>query len=124
MNHVHRTVLCGAIAMSCFAAVSSPAMAVGSFTINDGNAQFAIGNLTGNRVTGVGGSADLITQNALSDQIDHMFQNFFWYRGPGDTREYAISNQTFSNVFGNHANLTYVEPFNDGATPNALQVSL
>src|SRR5262249_55892111 len=78
-----------------------------------------LGGLIGQRF-GAGGG----TGNLFAGGFDHLFQNWFWYRGIGDTREYALSNQIFGAAAGNQARLIYLEPTNDGATPNVLLFDL
>jgi hypothetical protein len=88
-------------------------------TIEDGDCIYNLQNLAGERLTGNGGIADLLT-----GVNDHIFQNWFWYRGAGDTREYALSTLIFSNSSNNRARLVYKEPIADGAIPNALLFDL
>ncbi|MCA9242745.1 MAG: hypothetical protein KDA32_02230 [Phycisphaerales bacterium] len=94
-----------------------------NFTISDGSVDFSLNGLTGNRTNGSGGSANLRTSTGTVP-LDHLFQNWFWYRASGDTREYALSNQVFGTATGNRCRLVYQEPSNDGATANALRVEI
>jgi hypothetical protein len=84
-----------------------------SFTLTDGPWTYAERLITGaaNR-TGTGaGSAD------FTNGTENLFQNWFWYRGTGDTREYALSNQTFFNQPAtNLAQLQYSEPNGAGGS--------
>jgi hypothetical protein len=102
---------------------SSSAQAVVSFTITDGTVDLTLNDLEGARLGGAGGVGDLRTQ-ITTTPIDHLFQNWFWYRAEGDTREYALSNQIAGTASGNRARLVYSEPSDNGATPNALRIEL
>ncbi len=88
-------------------------------TIQDGTCIYNLQNLAGERLTGNGGIADLFT-----GVNDHIFQNWFWYRGLGDTREYALSTLIYSSNNNNRARLVYKEPIADGAIPDALLFDL
>lgn len=95
-----------------------------AFTITDGSSQLAVGALVGNRTTAVGGVASLQTSTGVAP-VDHVFQNWFWYRTASDSREYALANQLpQSNASGNRAELIYSEPVNDGQIPDALRFEL
>lgn len=97
---------------------------IGSFGISDGSTQLLVGGLVGNRFNAAAGSASLLTSTGAVP-VDHLFQNWFWYRTGSDTREYALSNQlAASNASGNRARLFYLEPINDGAQPNVLLFDL
>lgn len=128
MNRSKPTVLAaGALAAS--ALMHSHAFAGGnpsnSFTLTDGTALFSLTSLIGQRLASGGGSGNLETENGTPAELDHLFQNFFWYRGPLDSREYALSNQTSNaNFLANRVNLFYTEPFDDGAIANGMDVLL
>ncbi len=91
------------------------------FAISDGSVNFSLTGLTLNRTNTNGGLGDLRTATGA---VEHLFQNWFWYRAGADTREYALSNQVVGSAFGNRARLVYQEPSNDGATANALRVEI
>lgn len=84
-------------------------------TIQDGACIYNLQNLVGQRLTAAGGIANLTTGTT-----NHLFQNWFWYRGPGDTREYALSTLIYSNSSNNRARLVYHEPIFNGAVPALL----
>src|SRR5262245_10039648 len=92
---------------------------IGNFVIFDGECRYELGGLIGQRLGGNGGVGNL-----FGGGLDHLFQNWFWYRGAGDTREYALSNQIFGAAAGNQARIIYLEPINDGNTPNVLLFDL
>ena len=128
MNRSTPTVLAtGALAASMLvdAHVFAGGNPSNSFSLIDGTALFSLTNLIGQRLGNTGGSGNLETENGTAAELDHMFQNFFWYRGPGDAREYALSNQTSNaNFLANRVNLFYTEPFDDGAIANGMDVLL
>ena len=97
----------------------APAGPPPGITIQDGGCIYDLQNLVGERLTGNGGIADLTTGTT-----DHLFQNWFWYRGPGDTREYALSSQIYASSSNNRARLVYKEPIADGLTRDALLFDL
>jgi hypothetical protein len=70
-------------------------------------------------LTAGGGTAQWFTGN-----LNHMAQNWFWYRSLGDTREYALSNQISAFIGANNVRLMYVEPIFDGQLPGALLFDL
>jgi hypothetical protein len=95
-----------------------------TMTLTDGDSQFVLRNIEGARLTSSGGSADLIT-GVGADDTEHMFQSWFWYRTPGDSREYALSNRVMGGGGGGNSNrLVYIEPANDGQIENALLVEI
>lgn len=78
-----------------------------SFTLTDGPWTYAERAITGatTRTGAGGGSAD------FTNGTENLFQNWFWYRSTGDTREYALSNQTaFNQPAANVVQLQYTEP--------------
>lgn len=93
--------------------------ALNTFMITDGACSFSLTNVVGHRTGGSAGLADLVVQS-----LEHVFQNWFWYRSTGDTREYALANQIAADVSGNRARLLYSEPVSDGAVPDALLIDL
>src|SRR5262245_60588687 len=94
-----------------------------TFTITDGTVDFTLEGIAGQPTTSVGGGGHLRT--GIGDApIDHLAQNWFWFRTTGDTRERALSNLSSLSISENHARLVYLEPSNNGATANALHVEL
>ena len=56
---------------------------------------------------------------------DNLYQNSWWYRTAGDTREYGFSNLTSLEVLsGNQARLTFEEQGADGTGDNLLRLAL
>lgn len=86
--------------------------AFSQITLTDGTASLSFTNtISGAAVrTGTtGGTCSIATDTGAPD---HLFQNWWWYRLPGDTREFAFSNLVSSVVSGNDAYLIYDEgPF-------------
>jgi hypothetical protein len=125
----------GLIAFAGLAAAQSIAGAqtLSSFRLNDGLFRYAESNLTatGNRTgTGAGdanfgfiGTNTAATSTSVAS--DYLFQNWWWYRSAGDTREFALSNQVSgqTNLAGNSATLRYNEPIG-GSTSNRLVFEL
>jgi hypothetical protein len=108
------------LALECSTAVPG-GPPVSSFTLTTGATQLTLANLIGQRLGPNGGSGDLKTLAGGPGQLDHLFQNFFWYRGPGDSREYALSTMVGSSpIQSNQVHLIYEEPINNGATAGAL----
>ena len=77
-----------------------------SFSLTDNGWTYAEENLIGFSTSSCAGFADLF----FEDGPDHFYQNWWWYRGEGDSREFALSNQTAGVAAGNTALLTYLEP--------------
>jgi len=102
---------------------SSAAQAqVNTFTLNDGLFRYSVNNTNGGAAartgTGAGTSANfgLASGGGALVTADYLWQNHFWYRSAGDTREFALSNMTFSTALGGNSIFTrYVEPIG-GAT--------
>lgn len=116
------------IAFAGLAAAQSIASAqtLSTLRLQDGLFRYAETTITGslNR-TGTGaGSANfgLIGTNTATTSTtvvnDVLFQNWWWYRSAGDTREFALSNQVSGqlNLAGNSATLRYDEPIGGSAT--------
>lgn len=121
------------MAMMAFAGMAisagvSQAQTLSTLILNDGGFRYSEQGLTAtaNRTgTGGGSSANfgLIGTNTSAGNSavasDYLFQNWWWYRSQGDTREYALSNQTLgTQLAGNSAFLRYVEPIGNNATAN------
>ncbi|CUU11349.1 PEP-CTERM protein-sorting domain-containing protein [Armatimonadetes bacterium GBS] len=70
--------------------------------------------------TGTGGG--LANLQYAPGGSDHLFQHWWWYRGTGDTREYALSNRVNGGQSGNTGFLVYREPV--AGTANAIEVRL
>lgn len=120
------------IAFAGLAAAQSIASAqtLSTLRLQDGLFRYAEGTITGstNR-TGTGaGSANfgLIGTNTASTSTtvvnDVLFQNWWWYRSAGDTREFALTNQTSGqlNLAGNSATLRYNEPIGGSSTDRLI----
>jgi hypothetical protein len=109
------------------AAAVSEAQTLTTMILNDGAFRYAEGGITAtsNR-TGTGaGSANFGLANTIATAStvtsDYLFQNWWWYRSAGDTREFALSNQTFGTALGaNSAFLRYVEPIGGSTTNGTL----
>jgi|GEM_PF-1900391 len=122
------------IALMSFAglALTTAAQAqVNSFVLNDGAFRFAAGETNGGAVARTGTGAGLFTNfgligtntavasSAVASGSDYLYQSAFWYRSAGDTREFALSNMTFSTALGGNGIFTrYVEPIGGNATAN------
>lgn len=113
---MHKLALSLALALAAL-----PAAALDDFTITDGDWGFSLGGLTDGRLGGSAGGYSLGNSLAASPG-----QMWLWYRADGDTREYALSNQTSATVSGNLAQLEYFEPLAGGSESLrfALQYSL
>lgn len=66
---------------------------VDAFTLTHNGATYSEGNLRAPGTGTSGGAADFST----SAGIDNLAQNWWWFRFGGDSREFALSNQVFSN---------------------------
>lgn len=102
---------------------AASAQTIGSFVLNDGLYRYSETTQTaGSGRTGTGnGSANfgLASGGGATVTNDYLFQNWWWYRSAGDTREFALSNQTFGSQLGaNSAFLRYVEPIGGSGTAN------
>jgi uncharacterized protein (TIGR03382 family) len=110
------------------AALASMASAqLTSFQLDDGLFRYnerAITGATTRTGTG-GGSADFgLASGATGVSADYLFQNWWWYRGSNDTREFALSNQvTGTQLSPNSVSLVYEEPVGGGSTA-ALRIAL
>ncbi len=104
----------GALPLALFAQI-------GSFTISDGSVTYGATGLIGNRITAGGGAE----AQYIVGGPNHLFQEWWWYRSPGDTREYALSNQVFGAITSPQSVfLRYLEPIGDGGVPDALLFEL
>lgn len=110
------------------AAAVAEAQTLTTLILNDGLYRYAEGGLTAtaNR-TGTGGglSANFGLANTAATASlvisDYLYQNWWWYRSQGDTREFALTNQTFGMQLGaNSAFLRYVEPIGGSSTNGTL----
>ncbi|MBX3408269.1 MAG: hypothetical protein KF859_00105 [Phycisphaeraceae bacterium] len=114
-----------ALAGSALATVASAQLT--SFQLDDGLFRYAERSITGSAVrTGTGGgSADFGKASGATAVVDdYLFQNWWWYRGSNDTREFALSNQVSGvQLSPNSVALVYEEPVGGGTAP-ALRVSL
>ena len=93
------------------AALAPTALAVGSMTLTSGDVSWSLNGLEGARLTDLGGKGDFKIGSYVSP-----FQHWMWYRTEHDSREFALSNQTFSDIGTDHAALHYTEDaggFND-----------
>ncbi|MFN5945075.1 MAG: PEP-CTERM sorting domain-containing protein [Phycisphaerae bacterium] len=117
------------IAFAGLAAAQSIASAQ-NIRLQDGLFRYAETALTGAGVrTGTGGGSanfGFIGTNTSSTTTsvasDVLFQNWWWYRSAGDTREFALSNQTANqtNLAGNSATLRYNEPIGGSSTDRLI----
>jgi len=107
-------------------AASAAQAQVNTFTLNDGLFRYSVGTTNGGAAartgTTAGGSANFGLASGVGTTVtaDYLWQNHFWYRSAGDTREFALSNMTFSTALGGNSIFTrYVEPIgNSGAGSN------
>lgn len=108
---------------------SSASAQLSSFVLNDGGFRYSESNITGASVrTGSsGGSANFGFASGGGNTVtdDYLFQNWWWYRSAGDTREFALSNQTSGiQISPNTVALVYDEPIAGSATGAGLRFSL
>lgn len=94
-----------AIALICSSAFGQ---LLDDFTLTDGTATYTERNL---RTGGPGaGSADFVVAGT-----EQLFQNWWWFRASGMSREVALSNQTFGILeAANRAGMEYSEPTGAG----------
>ncbi|MCH8275387.1 MAG: PEP-CTERM sorting domain-containing protein [Armatimonadetes bacterium] len=99
---------------------------IDEFTIVDGSVSNTERGLQYERFTGAASQADFFVGG-----VDHLYQNWWWYRTGTDTREYALggvpgaSTQVFGAVTSPFsARVVYKEPAGDGTIPNALEIDL
>lgn len=86
-----------------------------AFTISHGDSTFgftsasALGAIGGNtNRTGTGGGASAFF-TVDGSTVDHLFQNWWWYRVAGSSREFAFSNFVSQSGGGSNQTLTYSE---------------
>lgn len=116
------------------AAAVAEAQTLTTLVLNDGLYRYSEQGLTAtaNRTgTGGGSSANfgLIGANTTAGSSavtsDYLFQNWWWYRSQGDSREFGLTNQTFGTQLGaNSAFLRYVEPIGGSSTNGTLTFEL
>lgn len=110
-------------------ASTAEAQTLSQFALRDGGFKYAESGITGASIrTGTGGGTanfGLTGTNTAAGNTtvisttDYLFQNWWWYRSAGDTREFALSNQTAGiQLTGNSAFLRYVEPIGGSGTAN------
>jgi len=111
----------GLIAFAGLAVGQSVASAqtLSTFVLNDGAFRYAEGSITATTLrTGTGaGTANFGFASGTGSGVssDYLFQNWWWYRGANDTREYALQNQTLGiQLSANSAFLRYEEPSVNG----------
>ena len=104
---------------------------VNSFTLNDGLYRYSVGTTNGGaaaRTGTTGGSSanfGLALGGTTAVTADYLFQNHFWYRSAGDTREFALSNMTASTALGGNSIFNrYVEPIGGSLTAGSLGFDL
>lgn len=89
-----------AVAAGLVAATAASAQNTGAI-LTDGTATYRIGGTTGvinaSPTTTSSPTMDLILAGASPD---HVFNDWWWFRGPNDTREFAIANATSRTVLG------------------------
>jgi hypothetical protein len=116
------------IASSTVALSASVANAqLSSFTITDGTVSFTLDGLMTTGGTGTSAGIASLRTGVGTVPIDHTFQNWFWFRNPGDTRERALHTQVSASAGGgpgNSGRLVYQEDADNGAMNNALRVEL
>jgi len=110
-------------------AASAVQAQVNSFVLNDGLFRYSVGGLnTASNRTGTNGGFQANFGLAAGFNTvtgDYLFQNHFWYRSAGDTREFALSNMTFSTTLGGNSIFTrYVEPIGGSTTAGTLTFEL
>jgi len=113
------------------AAAVAEAQTLTTLILNDGLYRYSETGLTAttNRTGTGGGSANFGLANTIATSSavtsDYLFQNWWWYRSQGDTREFALTNQTFGTQLGaNSAFLRYVEPIGGSSTNGTLTFEL
>ncbi len=119
---MHARTIRSLAALAAIVPAASSLAQTNSFSISDGSATFSLDNLRASRTSSNNGTGSFTTGTPTTN---HMYQNWFWLSAGTDTREYALSNQTYSADLGSNAEvLEYLEPANNGATPNALKIRL
>ncbi|MFN7021488.1 MAG: hypothetical protein ACK4WH_09195 [Phycisphaerales bacterium] len=119
-----------ALAVMVLAGLASSASAqLSSFVLNDGSFRYSETTITGSGVrTGTGGGSSnfgFASGSGSTVTGDYLFQNWWWYRSAGDTREFALSNQTSGiQISPNTVALVYDEPVGGDPTAPGLRFSL
>ncbi|MCW5934798.1 MAG: PEP-CTERM sorting domain-containing protein [Fimbriimonadia bacterium] len=88
--------------------------------IVNGGWTYRLDTISGGRTSASAGVGNM--QGNTSGNPDHLFQHWWWYRGTGDTREYALSNRVNGGQSGNTGFLVYREPV--AGVSNALEIRL
>lgn len=110
------------------AAAVAEAQTLTTLILNDGLYRYSEQGLTAttNRNgTGGGFAANFGLANTIATSsavtADYLYQNWWWYRSQGDSREFGLTNQTFGMQLGaNSAFLRYVEPIGGSPTIGTL----
>ncbi len=110
----------GLSALVLLPAIFAAAGTINSFTLTDNGWTYAEQNIINVSTSSFAGLADLFFLNGGGP--DHFYQNWWWYRGQGDSREFALSNQTSGVAGSNTALLTYLEPV--AGIPDAVEFTL
>jgi hypothetical protein len=111
----------GVLACAAFSSAAFGQAGTG-FTISDGDVFFTQANSpTSPTVTAVSG-ANFRVNGAAG--IDHLFENWWWYRVSTDTREYALANAVGTVVGGNTATTTWNVANPAGAAPYNFRAEL
>lgn len=110
-------------------ASAAGAQTLTSFVLNDGSFRYSESAITGSSTrTGTGGGfANFGFASGTGSTVtgDYLFQNWWWYRSQGDTREFALSNQTSGiQISPNTVALIYDEPIGGVTTAPGLRFSL
>lgn len=121
-----RSMMLGVVAAAGLTSAASAQLT--SFVLNDGLFRYSEGTITGasTRTGAGGGTANFGFASGGGNLVtgDYLFQNWWWYRGGQDTREYGLSNQV-QGIQLNPASafVRYLEPGVDGGAAN-LQFDL
>ena len=118
VNRMNTRKALGLSALVLLPASVAAAGTINSFTLTDNGWTFAEQNIIDVSTSSFAGFADLF----FGDGPDHFYQNWWWFRGQGDSREFALSNQTSGVAVGNTATLTYLEPV--AGIPGAVEFTL
>ncbi|MBK8915801.1 MAG: PEP-CTERM sorting domain-containing protein [Phycisphaerales bacterium] len=109
------------LGLAILAAMSPLGFASG--TINAGDALYFVDSGSGaTDRTGTGAGNSNFDPGAV--WVDQLFQNWWWFRGPGDTREFALSNRVSETYSGNTGNMLYRESAAGYSFDAALNIQL